>query len=282
MWLLEQEKQGYLDSYKNLLGDTTEYYQKRTELEKFYNDLIFEIRNPEKTDKNIFESIDDELKGFITDLEKITAPINSIYKTIFDNRRKEMQKTFDTQKKLEEKALQEEIERINRLAITEEEKEIRKRIATEESNNIILKLQETLDQKQRKLAHEEAKRAKSVAMYEAGINTALAITKALSTGSVLLAAIIGALGAAQIAAISQQPLPALAKGGTIVNPGSVLVGEQGPEILSLPRGATVTPLGKASGGNININITGNHIASDIDINKIGDKLVAKLKLAGVR
>ena len=282
VWLLEQEKQGYLDSYKNLLGDTTEYYQKRTELEKFYNDLIFEIRNPEKTDKNIFESIDDELKGFVTDLEKITAPINSIYKTIFDNRRKEMQKTFDTQKKLEEKALQEEIERINRLAITEEEKEIRKRIATEESNNIILKLQETLDQKQRKLAHEEAKRAKSVAMYEAGINTALAITKALSTGSVLLAAIIGALGAAQIAAISQQPLPALAKGGTIVNPGSVLVGEQGPEILSLPRGATVTPLGKASGGNININITGNHIASDIDINRIGDKLVAKLKLAGVR
>jgi hypothetical protein len=38
-------------------------------------------------------------------------------------------------------------------------------------------------------------------------------------------------------------LPALAAGGTITAPGSVLVGERGPEILSLPAGASVAPLG---------------------------------------
>ncbi|MDO7786098.1 hypothetical protein [Desulforamulus aquiferis] len=38
--------------------------------------------------------------------------------------------------------------------------------------------------------------------------------------------------------------PGLAKGGTITAPGTVLVGEEGPELLSLPRGAQVTPLNK--------------------------------------
>jgi hypothetical protein len=39
-------------------------------------------------------------------------------------------------------------------------------------------------------------------------------------------------------------LPRLAKGGTLLSSGSVMVGEEGPEILSLPRGAQVTPLDK--------------------------------------
>jgi hypothetical protein len=34
----------------------------------------------------------------------------------------------------------------------------------------------------------------------------------------------------------------LANGGTLSSSGMVMVGEQGPELLNLPRGATVTPL----------------------------------------
>lgn len=37
-------------------------------------------------------------------------------------------------------------------------------------------------------------------------------------------------------------LPGLAGGGTVLSPGRVIVGEKGPELLSLPSGATVTPL----------------------------------------
>lgn len=51
-------------------------------------------------------------------------------------------------------------------------------------------------------------------------------------------------------------VPALAKGGTIRQPGMALVGEAGPELLQLPRGARVTPLDRASGGNT-YNITVN-------------------------
>jgi hypothetical protein len=47
------------------------------------------------------------------------------------------------------------------------------------------------------------------------------------------------------------PFPALAAGGVIRASGAALVGEQGPEIVSLPRGATVwpTPAVQAMGAN---------------------------------
>jgi hypothetical protein len=52
-------------------------------------------------------------------------------------------------------------------------------------------------------------------------------------------------------------IPMLAEGGTIQKPGSVMVGEEGPEILSLPRGAQVTPLDKVGGGTIIYNAAPN-------------------------
>lgn len=52
-------------------------------------------------------------------------------------------------------------------------------------------------------------------------------------------------------------IPYLATGGTLVSGGSVVVGEAGPELLTLPSGATVTPLSganAATGGDIVIPI----------------------------
>lgn len=46
-------------------------------------------------------------------------------------------------------------------------------------------------------------------------------------------------------------IPLLAQGGTITGSGTVLVGEQGPELLNLNRGASVIPLDKASGQTVN-------------------------------
>lgn len=52
-------------------------------------------------------------------------------------------------------------------------------------------------------------------------------------------------------------IPMLAEGGTLASSGSVMVGEAGPEILTLPRGAQVTPLDKASAGTIIYNAAPN-------------------------
>lgn len=43
-------------------------------------------------------------------------------------------------------------------------------------------------------------------------------------------------------------IPQLAKGGDVTQSGTVMVGEQGPELLTLPRGAKVTPLDRAASG----------------------------------
>lgn len=52
-------------------------------------------------------------------------------------------------------------------------------------------------------------------------------------------------------------IPGLATGGTITSSGTVLVGEQGPELLNLGRGASVIPLDKASGQTIVYNAAPN-------------------------
>ena len=44
-------------------------------------------------------------------------------------------------------------------------------------------------------------------------------------------------------------VPLLAKGGNIIGAGAAIIGEKGPELLELPRGARVSPLSKTNSGN---------------------------------
>jgi hypothetical protein len=68
--------------------------------------------------------------------------------------------------------------------------------------------------KKRKIEHDQAVRAKAMAVLQAGINVALGITSALSTipAGFALAIVTGILGAIQIAAILAAPVPQAAKG----------------------------------------------------------------------
>lgn len=62
---------------------------------------------------------------------------------------------------------------------------------------------------------------------------------------------INTIPGVNISKLTEISLPMLAKGGIIRRGGDVIVGERGPEMLSLPRGAQVTPLpaGATSGDN---------------------------------
>jgi len=81
------------------------------------------------------------------------------------------------------------------------------------------------------------------------------------------------LGLKNVFQIPQVPM--LAKGGTIMSSGSAIVGEAGPELVNLPRGATVTPLGA---GGITININYATVLNDEDIvEKIGNPIIQVLK-----
>lgn len=62
-------------------------------------------------------------------------------------------------------------------------------------------------------------------------------------------------------------MPQLANGGTLTSSGTVMVGEAGPEILTLPRGARVTPLSSedaTTGGTTYSVVVGNVDLSDDD------------------
>ena len=54
--------------------------------------------------------------------------------------------------------------------------------------------------------------------------------------------VTGAVGIPAIPTFTAPQIPMLATGGVIRTRGTVIVGEKGPEMLSLPRGAQVTPL----------------------------------------
>jgi hypothetical protein len=76
-------------------------------------------------------------------------------------------------------------------------------------------------------------------------------------------------------------IPKLAEGGNIMSGGTVMVGEEGPEFLNLPRGARVTPLDKA-GGDIVININNPKMFSSRDGEQLANLLVKTLKLNGIK
>lgn len=91
--------------------------------------------------------------------------------------------------------------------------------------------QKRLDQEERSIKRRQAERDKSIAIFQAIINTAAAVARALATGGPVLAAIVGALGAAQIALIASKPIPKFGRGKRNRYQGPAEIGETGPELL---------------------------------------------------
>ena len=90
-------------------------------------------------------------------------------------------------------------------------------------------------QKMLSLKRQEAKVQKEEAIFGAIIGTAEAVVKAYQEGGpvigAVLAAIVGAVGAAQIATIASQPLPQYRKGGMVSNTGLAQINEEGFELI---------------------------------------------------
>lgn len=72
--------------------------------------------------------------------------------------------------------------------------------------------------------------------------------------------------------------PGLASGGRVTTGGNVMVGERGPEVLKLPRGASVTPLEKVGKTTNNVNMVFNMYAGDKDTRRIATEIAREVKL----
>lgn len=86
-------------------------------------------------------------------------------------------------------------------------------ISQESYNKQVEKLDKDLDKKKSEVAYKQAKRDRNVALMSAIVNTATAVTKILASPGgligMILAPIVGAMGALQVGTILKTPLPAI-------------------------------------------------------------------------
>lgn len=128
-------------------------------------------------------------------------------------------------------------------------------------------LDKKMDDKKKALQKKQAIRDKQMKIASAIMSTAQAVVQALTAGPIagpILAAIVGGLGAAQIAAIASTPIP-LAKGGLAFGPTNAIVGDN-PNAANDPE--VVAPLSKLKGMlggemNVSLNLGGVLKGSDI-------------------
>lgn len=210
-------------------------------------DAADKIREEEERKKELAQSWIDTIADGIGKVAEFMG-------TMYDNQISKVQELID-----EEQARYEaEMSHIDTLAnqgvITAEEAEFRKR----EAEARTAKSREMLEKKKAAIEYKKAIVEKANSAAQAAIATALAVTKVLPNFA--LAALVGALGAVQIATILAQPIQKYAEGtkGHPHEGGLAIVGDGGrnevvmygnrawitpdsPTLVDLPKGAEVMP-----------------------------------------
>ena len=192
------------------------------------------------------------MDNLVQSIGSVMAGLSSLMGDIYDAKLEKLEE----EQEANEEAYDAEIERIEKLeeqgAISTEEAEARKRAAEDRTKQ----KEEEIAKKKAALQQKQANWDKANSIIQATIATGLAVTKALP--NLVLAALVGAMGAAQIALIAAQPVPKYAK-GTKDHPGGLaVVGDGGrseavvtekgvfatpdkPTLVDLPRHAQVIP-----------------------------------------
>lgn len=150
------------------------------------------------------------LMDYLSTTQDILGRIGELFSLSFDNREQELENWYEEQKKAIEANITDEEERTTALQELDEERE----------------------KKQREIARQKAAQEKAASLFSIAINTARAIVEALP--NLVLAAVVGAMGAAQAALVASKPLPALAKGAKVTGPTVALIGEGGDDEAVLP------------------------------------------------
>jgi hypothetical protein len=158
----------------------------------------------------------------------IFSAIGGIISANIDREKNAIQDQINEVDKKKEK----EIEAVNAQTLSEEEKANKIAII----NTRAQAQKDALERRQRQLDQQKAKFDKARAITEAVINTAVAVIRALP--NIALAAVVGGIGALQLAAIIATPIPKFATGTDDAPGGPSWVGDGGKKEL------VVTPDGK--------------------------------------
>ena len=217
--------------------DKLKLQQKLSEAEIALNEKVrdSEVKAAEDAE-NAWRKKLDSISEKIQIVGEILNSFSEFSSAIFDRKIQEIEE----EQEANEKAGDEEIARIERLeevgVITKEDAEARKMAVEKET----ARKEEELAKKKAELQEKQAKWDKANSINQAIIATALGVTKALP--DLVLAAIVSAMGAVQLATIVAQPIPKYAK-GTVNHPGGLaIVGDGGKnEAILTDKGAYITP-----------------------------------------
>ena len=151
-------------------------------------------------------------------------------------------------------------------------------MSDEEKFFAVEKLDREMEKRRISAMRKQAIAEKASAFLGAIVNTALAVVKALAVGGIpgiILAGIVGAMGAVQVALIASQPLPSFATGGIAWEPQVAMVAERGPEVIR-PL-AEDRKLMAATGKKVDVNLTANFYIKSPDT--LGWQRIVREKIA---
>ena len=158
---------------------------------------------------------------------------------------------FENNKKRQEDALEtsynNELAILEKKHMTEEEFTTQKEALDARYADSKLALEESMAGKEAAIKKKQAKRDKAIGIMSAIINTASAVVNTLAQlpfpANIVMASVIGGMGAAQIAIMASTPIPEFAEGGLVTGPTSALIGEAS----SASNPEVVAPLDKLKG-----------------------------------
>ena len=205
---------------------------------------------------SIFEAIEkggkDTFAGILAGAMQMVSGVKDMVSGMYESQIEELEKEQEANDEAQEK----EMDRIAQLAefgaISEEEAEARKRAAEDKT----AAKNAEVEKKKAELMTKQAKFEKAMNISQTIMATALAVTKSLP--NIVLAALVGAMGAVQLATIIAQPIPKYAKGTKSHKGGLAIVGDGGkregvitdkgmwvtpdvPTLVDLPKGTVVIP-----------------------------------------
>lgn len=250
----QERTQKTIDFLRKMLDSEELTQEDRLRLEKELARLYADLENQRaeaaiKANERIGEDEEDlqkkrleNTKKWIDTAKEALNQIGSLTSAIYDAKIEKVEKDQE----LMNEASEADIERITNLVekqvITEEEGEARKRAAEEKT----ARKNEELERKKAEIKRRQAVFDKALSIANIGLNTAMALmqlwVKPGWPAAIPMMAVVGALGALQLAVALATPIPKYAMGTQNHPGGPAIVGDGGrPEIVTFGNNAWLTP-----------------------------------------
>jgi len=210
-----------------------------------------------KEGKKTSEDLAKGLQKFADTAGKIMSGVGAIFSQYFEMKMQGLENDQAAEEEALQTAFDNQVEDIENSTMNQQLKDAKLQELQEAHDENMTGVQEKFQQKMAQQKKKQAIADKAMAIANAVINTAAGVASALP--NIPLAAVIGAMGAAQVALIASTPIPAMAQGGIVTGPTTALIGEAGAEAvipldkLSSIMGEqtqTVNVVGKISGDDI--------------------------------